>query len=47
MLSNDPTDQMDAHDHFGVYITARLRAMDAKQWRKIELEIMKIFASIP
>ncbi|KMQ89739.1 calcium calmodulin-dependent protein kinase 1 alpha [Lasius niger] len=45
-LSNDPTVQMDAHDHFGAYVAARLRAMDEEQWRKIELEIIKIFASI-
>lgn len=46
-LSNEPTVQMDAYDHFGAYVAARLRNMDAEQWRKVELEIMKILTSIP
>lgn len=45
-LSNDSTVQMDVHDHFGAYVAARLRAMDEEQWRKSELEIMKILTSI-
>lgn len=44
-LSNDSTVQMDVHDHFGAYVAARLRAMDEEQWRKIELEIIKILTN--